>query len=767
MTTDVAEDRDRELERERAYVDAAWNRLVELRDRAGLVATTAGARLDPRDMAQDSLFERDVAVAHAAHRAASLDIARDRLCVGRIDGDLAGETDTSLVIGRTSVSDTDGEPMIVDWRAPAAAAFYRASPGDRLGVRRRRHFRWHAGALVGLDDDVLDRDVLDDDSVPVIGEGALLAALEAPRTGRMIDIVGTIQADQDRIIRRTARGVTIVEGGPGTGKTAVALHRAAYLLYELAARGDQTAVCFVGPNRTFLRYVGDVVPSLGEDQIVLATPEDFGPAVTVTGRDEPEAARVKGDRRMVEFLTEALRGFEQPLAETAEIACGRFVLRIGPDETARIVDEVRSVPGTHQDRRRELLVRLRRELADQYRGRLARDERATARGRSPKFADVIDKRGLRLVLDRMWPPLTAERFLGSVLTDPERVRNAARGLFDEAEADTLVRSDPTAWTAADIALLDEVTPLVGGTRATDDGVDDAGHLAADSLQLLAAALDEEMEAALEDRRPDCPNCELELTFGRSGSGELQFSCTNFTCGGTWPAYEILGDAQAQMLGAVIEELADRYADVFVQHSRVADRSFSHVIVDEAQEISVMQWRAIARRCPTTSFTVAGDLDQASAPGALRSWAVVEELARAAKVDCETVRLTVSYRTPAEVMEFAADLVARYGGSVAAPTSVRHSGVEPTWLDDLDLDALRAGLRAEVGASGTIAVVVPDAIGGPDVITAAEAKGLEFDGVAVVRPDLIAAGTPTGPNQLYVALTRTTRHLWVAGPRPED
>ena len=296
----------------------------------------------------------------------------------------------------------------------------------------------------------------------------------------------------------------------------------------------------------------------------------------------------------------------------------------------------------------------------------------------------------------------------------------------------------------------------------------AGMLAAKSFQLVEAALAEEMEAALENRTADCPACQLEMTYGRSDDGTLTLTCTNFSCrrNETRPAYEIIGDDAAHFLSAIIEELSDRFADVEVSATRVADRRFAHVVVDEAQDVSAMQWRAIARRCPTRSMTIVGDLDQASQPWSLHDWSTVTTAVGAA--DTELIELTVNYRTPSEVMTFAAEQVARLGRTVSSPASVRSSGVQPEIRTGTlaDLDDLLREARAEIGPAGTVVAIVPEAHARPDddaVLTATETKGLEFDGVIVFDPEAIAAESPLGITRLYVALTRTTRLLWAVGP----
>jgi len=763
-----------ELEREREYLRAAHARVQRLRDGARLVADQAGARVAADEMEPGAQFIRDVAVVHAAHRAGMLDVPADRLCVGRIDGDLAGEADSTLYIGRVAVSDEHGDPMIVDWRAPAAAAFYRARPGDPMGVRRRRHFRWRGGRLVGLDDEIVDRSALDRTELHLVGEAALLAALEAPRTGRMTDIVGTIQADQDRIIRRPARGVTVVQGGPGTGKTAVALHRAAYLLHELGGRGDLAAVLFIGPTDTFLRYVGDVVPSLGEDQMMMATASDLGPDVAVTGRDGDEVARIKGDARMARVLERAVQGFEQPIRTTALIGCGRYYLKLEPAAVRKLVVRARRRDGTHNERVgfvRDGIVELlaadfeRRVRADVAAGRLLP-------GAVPKFRPVLDRAAVHEVCERVWPPLTPEVALGRLLASRARLLHATKDVFGTEEAELLRRPISAGWTAADVALLDELAVLIGRDEQDDGEASGrrASELVGASFQLVETALAEEMQAALDNRTADCPRCQLELAYGRAADGTLTLSCTNPACpGGTWPAYDIIGEDATQFLAAVIEELSDRYAETDVRSPRIADRRFAHVVVDEAQDVSAMQWRAIARRCPSPALTAVGDLDQASQPWSIHDWGPVFELA--GKGGSELVELTVNYRTPAEVMTFAVAEVSRHGRAVSAPSAIRFSGVTPqrrTGSVDTLADLL-AQARVAVGDAGTVVVVVPEALARPDdetFLTATQTKGLEFDAVIVFDPAAIASESPFGATRLYVALTRTTRLLWVVDAAPD-
>jgi DNA helicase IV len=415
-----------ELQRERAYLDAAYDRVVEMRRSAEGMAGAA-RRTETRNA--QALFERDSAIAWAGRRAAALDIAKDRLLVGRLDL----VDGTCLYIGRLAVADDDGDPLVVDWRAPAAEPFYRALPHDPMGVVRRRHFRWHEGELAGLDDEVFDVTAADDAGLALVGEGALLAALDAPRTGRMQDVVATIQAEQDVVIRRPRAGVTVVQGAPGTGKTAVALHRAAYLLYaERALVAD--AVLFVGPSSTFLRYVEDVVPSLGEDRVVLATPADLGPAVAVTTVDPPASAAVKGDRRMVDVLARAIRGFEWAPRAGIELGAGRFRLVVEHAELAAIVKTARRRSKTHNGGQPLVQRLLLKALDASYQSRLERDQRHGRIGPegvryAPPLLDVIDRRALARALHDMWPVLTPEKLVRRLLGSRRRLENAGRDIL--------------------------------------------------------------------------------------------------------------------------------------------------------------------------------------------------------------------------------------------------------------------------------------------------------------------------------------------------
>jgi DNA helicase IV len=633
--------------------------------------------------------------------------------------------------------------------------------------------------VVDIEDDVLDLEALsDDERAGLNGEAALLAALGASRTGRMTDIVATIQAEQDRVIRADLPGILVVQGGPGTGKTAVALHRAAYLLYTHRDRLARRGVLVVGPNPTFLRYIEQVLPSLGETDVLLATVEELYPGVAATGREPVEVAAVKGDARMAGVLEAAVRDRQRPPEEPLEIVVDGAPLRLDPETCARASALALASGRRHNQARpifvREVATALARQVAERLEAELAAVEvDESVFGPDEQLADgplldedqLADLRGellaeprVRAALDRLWPELTPQRLLADLFQDRQRLAAAAPALT-AAERALLLRPEGAGWTAADIPLLDEAAVLLG----SDD---------------QAARRAEARQAERQAR---------ELAYAR---GVLEVAT--------------IGDAArfapdtSQLDPAV---LAGRWrgpeaAGTIAERAR-QDRSwtFGHVIVDEAQELSAMAWRMLLRRCPTRSMTVVGDVAQTGAPWGAGSWA--RSLEPHAPGRWRVAELTVNYRTPAEIMAVAADLLAEVDPELAPPRSVREAGTAP-WRLRLDADELPArlpevvaGEREAVG-DGKLAVVVPaaraaalgrrlaaalpaaTAAEGPAVLdapvavlTVTQVKGLEFDAVVVAEPAEILGGSPRGGNDLYVALTRATQRLGVvhSGPLP--
>jgi DNA helicase IV len=740
-----------------------------------------------------SRTERDIVVRTSLARLEQLDIGDQALYFGRIDrlpepeddadAAAADGTDRPLLgesfhIGRLAVSGPDHEPLVVDWRAPVAEPFYRATGLDPQGLARRRHLAVRGRTVLGLEDEYF---VDPDGRVPAPaagvegeaapdgsgerllseglvlgGPGALLSALGQARTGRMGDIIGTIQREQDEIIRSPLAGVLVVQGGPGTGKTAVALHRAAYLLYTHRFPLERQGVLVVGPNPLFLRYIEQVLPSLGETGVSLSTVAGLVSEVRVRGVDDSAVAKLKGDVRMVKVLTRAVRTRQRPLRRDVEIPFGAGVLRLRARTTEEVVAQARRRQGTHNVRRRFVESQVLRALSEEYRARLGRsgidgqDEAPT-----PEEQDDLARRLRRVpevvdALDRMWPRLSPHEFLHDLLGARPLLATAGKGVLSAREVQRLYRPrsaslDAVHWTVGDAALIDEARTLLGPRRGRP-------------ARIRAQRVEE------------------------GAASEVGF----------WP--QGLAASPAPVSGPVQSE-----DDV---------RAFGHIVVDEVQDLSPMQLRMLARRSLSGSMTVVGDIAQATGPWAPASW---DDITRhlSPQRPPRLVELTVSYRTPAEVVALAAQVLAVAAPGIAAPRPVRQSGFPPRVvatsrhglsgrLAELAREEVAAVAPGRVAVLGP-AVMLPEltraldeaALGPIDprdpsgdglaaglvVLPADETNGLEFDSVIVVEPSLVAAvgdepagegppvATTRGLRTLYVALTRPTRRLTVLHAEP--
>ena len=746
--------RARELRAENKYVSTLYDRLDAQRELA--VARLREIHLQPKGGTSQSRMERDTLETHHTRRLSELHAAEYGLCFGRLDS-ADGERQ---YIGRIALADDDYEPVLTDWRASAAEPFYRATPAAPGGVAARRHLRSKGRSIVDFDDDAFGVSALEGEgreSSELSGEAALLASLTAARTGRMGDIVSTIQAEQDRVIRSELGGVLVVQGGPGTGKTVVALHRAAYLLYTHRDRLARSGVLVIGPNTTFLRYIDQVLPALGESEVVLSSIGTLYPGVTGTDTETTGAAAVKGDARMAGVLAAALDSLRQLPEESWTITVGRRSHRQEQLQVSRALCERAHAAAhrsgePHNPARADLVERLTSELAL----RIARDREAGGEGARMDLDEVADladalveEPDVKALVDRLWPLLTPEQLLTALLGSPELLARAMPD-FTGAERAALLRQHPgqdrqaDPWTTDDVPLLDEAAellgPLPGSTAARQTGPDAAelefAKLVLDDFGVGLAEMDAEMLA-------------------RQYRGEES-----------------------------LRPLAERAA---------ADRSwgFGHVIVDEAQELSPMAWRMLTRRCPGRSMTIVGDLAQTGAAAGLSSWSEALDAYTAGR--WRTVELSVNYRTPAEIMRITEGVLRAIHPALAAPAAVRSGGIRPWSLripEDDRGPALRTAVEKEIAAldGGRMAVVHapsrsdelarelagvagvtvagdPSALDSPVVLlTAAQAKGLEFDVVLVVEPAEILAAHSRGANDLYVALTRATRSLGVVHSR---
>jgi DNA helicase IV len=704
---------------EQAHVDHAYARLAVMRASAEAMLLDAFAE---RGGTFQAVTERDIRVRNSLNRLEQLEIGAEALVFGRIDrrredGSPAGEgapaRTESFHIGRLAVSDEEHEPLVVDWRAPVAEPFYRATGAHPMGLLRRRHLLLEGRRVADLEDELFDPEGGDTGvSLGLAGPQTLVATLERARTGRMRDIVATVQREQDEIIRAPLPGVLVVQGGPGTGKTAVALHRAAYLLYTHRFPLESQGVLVVGPNPTFLRYIEHVLPSLDESGVELSTVTGLFSGEKPRGAEDPATARIKGDVRMARLIAHAVTDRQRSLRQTVEVPFGPQILRITPRVSAEVVAATKRRPGPHNARRRSLEGMLWRRLLDQV---TSAGEAPTG---SPGTEDQLtaDELGQHLrrrpevieALERMWPVLTPQRFLRDLFGAPPLIDLAAGGLLSTAERARLHRprdaNGSVAWTEADMALLDEARALLG--------------------------------PATRRARPE-PDDEV--------------------------------------------------------------RTFGHVVVDEAQDLSPMQLRMIARRSLSGSMTVVGDIAQATGNWVPESWGdVVQHLP--ARRGWRLTELTLNYRTPLEIMEMARRVLERVTAHVRPPEAVRSTGRPPRIVEtepggpEASLDGLVAEVVGGVldSEDGTIGIVSPPSLipavgnalvdadlpcgrvglGALDervtLLAVEDVKGLEFDTVIVVEPATLAAENPQGLRALYVAFTRATRDLIIvhSDPLPE-
>jgi DNA helicase IV len=655
---------------EQAYVDAAYRCLAAMRDKTARAADIAEGAAQAVDSA--------IAQAHLRHRLATLDADVPGLSFGRIDDEDGGR----WYVGRRHVEDARGDAVVVDWRAEVATPFYRATPVDPQGLRRRRRFLMTGRRIDDLFDEVFD----DPDSVDAAHHGGipdpLLAELERERTGEMRDIVATIAAEQDEVIRAPLDTCLVVQGGPGTGKTAVGLHRAAFLLYEHRQQLDAEGVLVLGPNPIFLRYIAQVLPSLGETAARQTTLERLlcGTTYRVTGTDDEVAVATKGDARMADVIARAVASaVGEPADLSVTTAWG--TARVAAVDMADAIAAIRGRGVPHNVGR----AALRTQLTRLVRADLARrrgDELVTAEGVD---ADLRGNRDWSRTFDRLWPQLGAAALVRRLLTNRAALAAAADGLLSEAEQAAIRRPSTRRladepWTSADVVLLDEADAAVAGPP----------------------------------------------------------------------------------------------------------RSYGHIVVDEAQELSAMGLRAVARRSRTDSLTILGDLAQATAPGAQESWdAAIGHLGSPATA--HRADLDLGYRVPASIMDMANGLLAEAAPGVTPSRSVRLDGRAPAFVAVADAadphgpDGVAGEVRRSVAAlaatHATVGVIVPGAqrtaieealagvAGGVTILDPPDAKGLEFDAVVVVEPADIAGGTTRGLRLLYVALTRAVQELVVVHSAP--
>lgn len=716
---------EREIAREQEFVDRVHRQLADAGKAAQQLAREGHDR--GRLGHEGGLVERDAMVFQAAKRMAQLDAAHEGLVFGRLD--LKPELDPApRYVGRIGLRDANRDSLLIDWRAPAAAVFYQATAATPQDVVRRRVLRSQGPTVVSVEDELLDAEANTND-LPIMGEGALMAQLSRARDRTMHSIVATIQAEQDQAIRAPGKGVVTISGGPGVGKTVVALHRAAYLLYNDRRRYESGGVLVVGPSGVFMRYIERVLPSLGETAVALRSLGEVVDGVRATRHDEPAVADVKGSARMAELMRRTAR--QQAPGSPREFSLFWYDARLTLDRglLGKLRRQLMS-----QGRRNRQLPRVTPTLLDAL-WRQVRSERGRDRGREYFNDDLLGTDEFLDFVIGWWPPLSAPDVLGW-LRDPELLARVGDGIVSAEEQRLLLKSwgDGSRLSIQDVPLLDELRYALGDVPVRTD-----------------------------DERDD-PIAAVE--------------------GGV--------DMQELMTASDREYAPTGRAWVPPTHS-IEDDGFAHVLIDEAQDLTPMQWRMVGRRGRGASWTIVGDPAQSS-------WPVPAESAeaRAEALSGKALHefhLSTNYRNSSEIYAFAAAYAERVGLDADLPTAVRSTGVEPQVIGPVaDLEAATRAAVAEVAdrVGGTVGIVVPvarrsevnawlaswperadDAAGaraaidssvapsGEDrvvVLNGLDTKGLEFDAIVVVRPQEIEDESQTGRATLYVVLTRATQLL---------
>ncbi|MGN6299829.1 MAG: RNA polymerase recycling motor ATPase HelR [Angustibacter sp.] len=648
-------------------------------------------------------MDRDLEVHRLTARLRTMQRYGIDLCLGRVVPD---DGTPPTYVGRLGLTDADGRRLLVDWRSPAAEPFFAATHAQPMGLASRRRYRWNLGRITDYWDEVFTADGLDGRAA-LDDQSAFIASLGATRSPRMRDVLATIQADQDAIVRAGSQGALVVDGGPGTGKTVVALHRAAFLLYEDPRLGrHRGGLLFVGPHQPYLAYVADVLPSLGEEGVRTCTLRDLVPeGADATSEADPKVARLKGRAELVQAIEPAVRLYEDVPTSDLLVETDVGDLRL----TAADWAEAFAAPdsGTpHNEARDHIWAALLDLLVDRWDDAVP----PTVLRRSLERHE-----GLRSALNAAWPLLDPADVVADLWSVPAYLRRCAPGLTPE-QVRLLQRTDPTAWTLSDLPLLDAARQRVGDP--------DAGRRRHRERAALAAQR-EEMDRVV-DHLVATDDSEMKV-MSMLRVSDLQ---------------SVIVD-EAAVVSGVRDPLAG---------------PFAHVVVDEAQELTDAEWQMLLSRCPSGSLTVVGDRAQAR-HGFTESWE--DRLGRVGLAGARVSRLDVNYRTPQEVMAAAEPVIRAAIPDANVPTSVRSSGVPVRF-------GTRAELRVVVAqwldahAEGTACVIgEPTFAPRPRVLslTPELAKGLEFDLVVLVDPDTFGAGIE-GAVDRYVAMTRATQQLVV-------
>ena len=672
-------------------------------------------RKAPGGSGQQAL-ERDLEIHQLTARLRALRRFGLDLCLGRM---VRPDDPEPVYIGRLGLKDAEGNRLLIDWRSPAAEPFFGATHGDPMGLASRRRYRWTLGRITDYWDEVFTAELFDgrdgrETSVALDDQSAFIASLGSSRSPQMRDVLATIQADQDAIIRAGSRGALVVDGGPGTGKTVVALHRTAYLLYsDPRVSRRHGGVLFVGPTPAYLSYVDDVLPSLGEDGVQICTLRDL----VVEGADaraesEPQVATLKSGAELARAVESAVRAYERPPTATITVETPWVTVSVDPGVWVEAFDSAES--GTsHNDARDQVWEELLTILTDQTIDEL--DEDAVS---ASSFRRALQRdEDLRQAFTRAWPLLDPAGVVGDLLSVPSYLHAHAPWLSDD-EIRILQRDDPRAWTVSDLPMLDAARQQIGDPEASR-----VRHRRDAALALQRERMDRVVNDLI-------ASDDSELGLMKMLRGQ---------------------DAQ--------NSLVDESDAPSVDPDQLAG-PFAHIVVDEAQELTDAEWQMLLRRCPSRSFTIVGDRAQAR-HGFAQSWQ--ERLEGIGLREIDVASLSINYRTPEEVMAEAEPVIRAVLPDANVPTSVRSSGLPVIRGAVSELEQMLDGWLAEHAdgiacvirrPGSAVSVPVPPRVAS---LTPETAKGLEFDLVVLIDPESFGDGIE-GAVDRYVAMTRATQQL---------
>ena len=717
-------------ETEQAYVDTLFAHLDAEVARAQARLDEVQRDVDPDNPDSDALVRRETEYHGLNAKLDALNVAETGLVFGRIDvaeddpeNPVPGRADLERrYIGRMGIDDREDNyrTLLLDWRAPLARPFYLATTAHPEGVETRRNIRMRGRTVTAVDDEVLSGDSAESTSAGVGSEAALRRAMNEARTGHMRSIVETIQREQDEIIRDPTRGVMVVQGGPGTGKTAVALHRIAYLLYTWREQLTRTGVLVVGPNTTFLEYISRVLPELGETGVVLSTVDQLVPGFTPAGSDSTAGREVKGSIEMVTILKRAVQAYETVPDAPVRLTFDGVPVDATPQMVKVARTRARRSRRPHNQARAHFAEHLTQLLAEALARRIGEDPLGGTNLLSDADVDQLhddlaDDPQVQRLIDAHFPELEPVEVLDALLTSKDAIAEVA-GDYDDYTRAALYRAPGSPFSHADTALVDELAVLIG----TVDPEEQRRKEEEEWRELVAEA-----EGALD----------VLASSESTDNDDDQFEA------------EIL--SAADVIDA--ETLASRQRETDTRSTAQRARAdqtwaYGHVIVDEAQELSPMEWRMVFRRCPSRWMTLVGDTAQTSSPAGVDDWSAALDPFVGERFRLH--ELTVNYRTPKEIADYAAEILAHIDPQAVVPQAIRASGVPVQFVPDLE------ALEHRAAREGLTAVIDAENVG--------DMKGLEFDHVVVVEPGKIIEASPQGWQDLYVAVTRATQTLTVVG-----